>query len=99
MTLAERAFWRLLRDRRLAHLKFRRQVPLGPYVVDFACYALRLVIELDGGIHNLTEARDAQRDPRLSDLGWTVARFRNDAALTNPNLIIDAIRRYRPHLS
>src|SRR5262249_56400047 len=51
MTDAERKLWFALRDRRLATYKFRRQVPLGPFIVDFVCYQARLVIEVDGGQH------------------------------------------------
>ncbi|MBI3504878.1 MAG: DUF559 domain-containing protein [Proteobacteria bacterium] len=50
-TLAERRLWQMLRDRRLAGFKFRRQVPAGPYVLDFLCKDVRLVIEADGGQH------------------------------------------------
>src|SRR6266571_5168766 len=51
MTDAERKLWFALRDRRLKEAKFRRQVPIGPYIVDFVCYPARLVIEVDGGQH------------------------------------------------
>jgi very-short-patch-repair endonuclease len=59
-TPAERIFWKLLRDRRLKSLKFRRQFPIGPFVADFCCHAIRLVIELDGDVH--AEAQPAARD-------------------------------------
>ena len=49
-TLPEAVFWKLLRDRRLDGLKFRRQLPLGPYIADFACPSIRLILELDGGV-------------------------------------------------
>ncbi|WP_040577243.1 DUF559 domain-containing protein [Methylopila sp. M107] len=81
-TDAERALWRLLRDRRLEGVEFRRQVPIGPYVADFACASARLVIELDGGQHAESQA-DARRDEALRRLGWRVARFWNDEALRN----------------
>ena len=67
-TDAERAMWRLLRDRRLSGLKFRRQVPVGPHIVDFACVSARLVVELDGGQHAESKS-DAARDAVLGDLG------------------------------
>lgn len=93
-TDAESALWLLLKDRRLHGVKFRRQVPIGRYVADFACHALKLVIEADGGIHRLTEARDADRDAWLAEAGYTVLRFDNSAILHNPNLVFDAVRQY-----
>src|SRR5713101_7206306 len=61
MTDAERKVWYALRDRRFAKVKFRRQVPIGPYIADFLCYEARLVIEVDGGQH-VESASDARRD-------------------------------------
>ena len=58
-TDAERRMWLLLRDRRLDGFKFRRQTPIGPYVVDFLCPAKNIVIELDGGQHTIRVARDS----------------------------------------
>jgi very-short-patch-repair endonuclease len=77
-TLTEAHFWKLLRDRRLEGLKFRRQMPLGPYIADFACPAIRLILELDGGVHHLRAASDAVRDAWLTANGWTVLRFANE---------------------
>ena len=71
----ERLLWKLLRDRRLEGLKFRRQVPLGPYVLDFVCMRHRLVIEADGPFHD--PERDALRDAWLAAKGFRVLRFRN----------------------
>ncbi|SJM61181.1 DNA methylase, putative [Brevundimonas diminuta 3F5N] len=93
-TEAEAALWGLLKERRLHGFKFRRQVPIGPYVADFACHALKLVVEVDGGIHRLTEARDADRDAWLAEAGYTVLRFDNSAILHNPNFVFDAVRRH-----
>ena len=92
-TLPEAIFWRMLRDRRLEGLKFRRQLPLGPYIADFACPAIRLILELDGGVHVLRAERDATRDAWLTAKGWTVMRFANEAVLTNPGLLFEAVRR------
>ena len=91
-TMSERAMWRLLRDRQLEGLRFRRQVPLGPYIADFCCHALKLVIELDGGIHRLREERDAARDAWLGEQGFEVLRFSNEAAARNPNVVLDSVR-------
>jgi very-short-patch-repair endonuclease len=66
-TRAERAVWRLLRDRRLTGLKFRRQHAHGKYTVDFFCYELRLAIELDGSVHSQPSQmrKDAAKDKDL----------------------------------
>lgn len=79
-TDAERKLWSLLRGRRLGQAKFRRQHPIGPYVVDFACLAQRLVIEVDGLSHIQPEqaAFDAQRTAFLQNAGWRVLRIPND---------------------
>ncbi|MGH7027621.1 endonuclease domain-containing protein [Brevundimonas sp.] len=93
-TTTESALWTLLRDRRLHGIKFRRQVPIGPYVADFTCHGLKLIIEADGGIHHLHEERDANRDAWLAEAGYTVLRFDNSVILRNPNLVFDAIREH-----
>ena len=72
----ERILWNLLRDRRLEGLKFRRQVPLGPYVLDFVCLRHRLVVEADGPFHD--PDRDASRDDWLAAKGFLVLRFPNN---------------------
>ena len=66
MTEAERKLWSLLRNRKLAHLKFRRQVPVGPYVADFVCLEARLIVEAEGGQH-ANSPRDTKRK-RGSDI-------------------------------
>ncbi|MDI6623940.1 MAG: endonuclease domain-containing protein [Brevundimonas sp.] len=92
-TMAEDAVWRLLRGRRLGELKFRRQMPIGPYVADFCCPALKLIIELDGGVHVLRIDSDAARDAWLiAKAGFTVLRFDNEAVLNNPAVVLEAIR-------
>lgn len=81
MTDCERVLWFALRDRRLLGLKFRRQVPLGPYIADFYCAELRLVIEADGADHD--PARDAKRDAHLAALGYRTLRVTNHDIRTN----------------
>ncbi|MCA3699606.1 MAG: DUF559 domain-containing protein [Brevundimonas sp.] len=93
-TLPEAIFWKYLRDRRREGLKFRRQLPLGPYTADFACPSIRLIVELDGGIHDLRVEADAKRDAWLTANGWTVPRFRNQAVLMNPGLLFEAVREH-----
>ncbi len=83
MTEAELKLWNELRAHRLMGLSFRRQMPVAGYIVDFACPAHRLIIEVDGSRHG-DEARSAQdqaRTERLRKLGWTVIRFWNDDVL------------------
>jgi len=75
-TEAERRMWLLLRDRRFDGVKFRRQVPIGPYIADFVCFEARLIVELDGSQH-AESARDAIRDKWLQDDGYRILRFWN----------------------
>jgi very-short-patch-repair endonuclease len=79
MTEPERLLWMLLRDRRFSGWKIRRQVPLGDYVVDFACFEAKLVIELDGEHHRDPEqaAFDAARTRALEAAGFRVLRLWN----------------------
>ena len=74
-TFNERVLWNLLRNRRLDDLKFRRQVPIGPYIVDFVCFSERLIVEADGPLHD-PEA-DGVRDAWLRRQGFAVLRFPN----------------------
>jgi very-short-patch-repair endonuclease len=77
MTSCERVLWDHLRDRRLAGLKFRRQHPIGPFIVDFYCAAARLVIEIDGAIHAYQQEKDALREKWLLERRFRVLRFTN----------------------
>jgi very-short-patch-repair endonuclease len=88
-SLTERMLWKLLRDRRLDGLKFRRQVPIGPYILDFVCLARRLAIEADGPFHDPT--RDTRRDQWLATQGFRVLRFENQAILSSRDDVIAAI--------
>ena len=81
MTDAERALWHVLRDRQLG-VRFRRQAPIGTYIVDFACLERKLVIEVDGGQH-AESAADIERDTWLRERGFRVLRFWNHEVLTN----------------
>ncbi|WP_333592551.1 endonuclease domain-containing protein [Brevundimonas sp.] len=94
--LAEDRVWSLLRAGRIDGCKFRRQHPIGPYCADFACDHLKLVIEIDGGVHTREDVAlsDIERQQALEALGWTMLRFTNDQALSQPELITDAIRRH-----
>ncbi len=89
-TDAERRLWRLLRDRRLNGLKFRRQVPVGPYIVDFLSVGARLIVEADGSGHN-ESPHDEVRDASLARVGWKVLRFWNYDVLQNRESVLDTI--------
>ncbi|RXG26345.1 uroporphyrinogen-III synthase [Leeuwenhoekiella polynyae] len=96
LTEAEKELWGLLRGRRIDGLKFRRQHPLKNYIVDFFCYELELVVELDGGYHNFPEQKekDELRDLHLKALGYKVLRFSNDTVFKNPKEVIESIYEY-----
>lgn len=81
-TEAEKKLWLILRDRRLAGWKFRRQVPLGPYVVDFYCAKAKLIVEADGGQH-ADNARDDTRTAWLEKNDYRVKRYWNNEILAN----------------
>ena len=90
-TDAERRLWRVIRDRQIAGAKFRRQMPIGPYIVDFACPISRLAVELDGGQHAEANSRDAVRTPYLGTQGYRVLRFWNNDVLENIEGVFDTI--------
>ena len=85
MTEAEKKLWRALRDNRFEGVHFRRQMPLGPCIVDFVANSHRLVIEVDGGQHGTDAglARDRVRDVWLDARGYRVLRFWNGEVLAN----------------
>lgn len=90
MTDAERLLWKHLRAHRLNGHKFRRQHPVGPYIVDFVHYGAMLVIEADGGQHN-DSARDFERDTWLQAQGFRVLRFWNNEILHETEAVLTAI--------
>ncbi|MBS0385725.1 MAG: endonuclease domain-containing protein [Proteobacteria bacterium] len=92
-TNAETRMWSLLRDRRLNY-KFRRQHPIGPYVVDFACSSIHLIIEVDGPSHSDPEQRafDAMRSEYLRLAGWTILRVPNEHVYLSLGEVEAAIR-------
>jgi very-short-patch-repair endonuclease len=95
-TDAEIKLWRLLRSRRLASMKFRCQVPIGPWIVDFISFEHRLIVEADGSQHAESED-DKRRDYDLSERGFRVLRFwNNDVLLRSQSvmeMIVDAVGR------
>ncbi len=83
--------WLLLRARRLDGIKFRRQVPIGPFIADFAALERKLVVELDGGQH-LERESDRTRDAYLADNGYCVVRFWNHEILDDVDSVLARIR-------
>jgi very-short-patch-repair endonuclease len=94
-TDAERIIWSALRAHRMNGVSFRRQAPIGPYVVDFVCHAAKLVIEIDGGQHFDTkhERRDARRDAYLAAKGFRVLRFNNYDVMSNRQGVLATVAR------
>jgi very-short-patch-repair endonuclease len=92
-TDAETSLWRLLRDRRLAGKKFRRQHPIPPYVVDFYCHEQKLVIEVDGGQHSEARRYDEARTYFLEKQGLRVIRFWNNEVLKETEVVLEKIWR------
>ncbi|MBI5261570.1 MAG: endonuclease domain-containing protein [Bradyrhizobium sp.] len=89
----ERRLWRALKELPLEGTHFRRQAPIGPYVVDFFCPAKRLVIELDGGHHNDDDIakRDYERQARLEKEGYRVVRFWNSELTADMTAVLERI--------
>ena len=91
MTDTERFVWRRLRSRRFAEYKFRRQMAIGPYIVDFVCLEKRLILELDGGQHAQQVEYDAKRTRWLESQGSEVLRFWDHEALQEWDGVEEAI--------
>ncbi|MBP5526990.1 MAG: endonuclease domain-containing protein [Bacteroidales bacterium] len=92
MTEAERVLWNALRDK-LSGIRFRRQHPIGDYIVDFICLPKRLVIEVDGGYHSEPRQQDDDevRTANLNNWGYRVIRFSNEEVLFDLNKVIEKI--------
>ena len=90
-TDAERLLWFRLRDRRLEGLKFKRQVPIERFVVDFFCADAKLIVELDGGHHTQNSERDADRTRVLEAMGYLVLRFWNHDVIRNMDGVLEDI--------
>ena len=101
-TPAEEKLWEILRDRKVLGLKFRRQHPVGPYVADFYCHELKLILEIDGSVHNEAQqmAHDQNRDANLTTLGYTILRFTNDEVFLDVRDVLNRIAARAPkHLT
>ncbi len=93
MTSAEEILWERIRAGKLNKIKFRRQHLAGKYILDFYCYQYKLVIELDGEVHDCKDQieRDLGRTEDLMDLGLNVLRFKNDEVLENSDHVLSLI--------
>ena len=92
-TEAELRLWRALRNRQVAGTKFRRQHPLGAYIVDFVCLEQKLVIEVDGGHHLQQMELDEKRTTFLESKGFHVLRFWNHDVLQRTEVVLEVIYR------
>ncbi len=88
-TLAEKAFWKLVRNRRLGGFRFLRQVPIDRYFADFVCEAGKLIVELDGAAHEGREDYDERRTQTLELFGYMVLRLPNERVLVDPGGVAD----------
>jgi very-short-patch-repair endonuclease len=97
MTPAEKLLWQRLRNRQLAGLKFRRQHPLDRFIVDFYCAAARLIVEIDGPIHDFQPERDSARTAELEQKGYRLIRFQNEQVLNDLETVLTAIQAAASH--
>lgn len=99
LTDTEKVLWYYIKSRQVQNLKFRRQAPIGPYIVDFVCYSIKLIIELDGSQHRDKEnmVRDQKRDDWLRKQGFKILRFWDNEILENINGVMEEILTYCPN--
>jgi very-short-patch-repair endonuclease len=90
-TEAEKVLWSRLRGRRVDGIKFKRQVPIANYIVDFAALDLKFIIEVDGGQHDERAALDTERTRILQEWGYHVVRYWNNDVLGNVEGVLEAI--------
>ena len=101
-TDAEQLLWRRLRNRQLAGFKFRRQVAIEPYIVDFVCFDARLIVEADGGQHLEQGNYDSKRTTELRAMGYELVRFWNYEILEDIDVVLEEILKHlniSPHPS
>ena len=91
LTYAERCLWQKLKRRQVKGVKFRRQQPIGHFIVDFVCFECRLIVEVDGGQHAEQLHHDEQRTRSLEAQGYRVLRFWNDDVLANTEAVAKAV--------
>jgi len=91
MTEAEQRTWRMLRMRQISGYRFRRQAPIGRYIADFVCHEARLIVEIDGGQHDVASQGEIERSRFLEDQGYRMLRFWNNEVLENPEGVLMTI--------
>ena len=91
LTDAERRLWQQLKRRQIGTVKFRRQQPIGPFIVDFVCFERRVIVEVDGGQHAEQAPYDEHRTGWLEAQGYCVLRFWNNDVLANTEAVAQAI--------
>jgi very-short-patch-repair endonuclease len=91
-TPTESLLWRFLRGGKIEGVRFRRQQPIGPFVVDFYCPELKLIVEVDGGIHESQRERDTERQELLEACGYEVLRFPASAIETDLRAVLISLR-------
>jgi very-short-patch-repair endonuclease len=91
-TDTEQTLWEVVRRRQIHGLQFRQQHPIGPYVVDFVCFSARLVVEIDGAVHEEQQEYDAERDDYLRQMGYTVLRCSVDRVLKDMDGVLSEIK-------
>ncbi|MBV8635359.1 MAG: endonuclease domain-containing protein, partial [Burkholderiaceae bacterium] len=99
LTEAENRLWYHIRAHRFLGLKFRRQKPIGNYIVDFVCHECQLILELDGGQHQEMIEEDKRRDEWLQAQGYTVLRFWDNDVLNQTEAVLEKIRSVTRSLS
>jgi len=95
-TYPEKVLWEALRNKRLDGLKFRRQHPINRFIVDFYCHEYKLVVEIDGSIHDDKDVKekDIYRENELKNYGLKIVRFTNQEVTKNINQVLNAIRTF-----
>ena len=94
MTESESILWEYLRNKRFYGLKFKRQHPIGRYIADFFCHSLKLVIELDGSIHDNRKEYDKNRDDYLSACGYNILRISNEEITDSAETALEKIKAF-----
>ena len=90
-TEAEKIVWQKIRAGQLNGFKFKRQQPIGPYIVDYVCFEKNLIIEIDGGQHAVEKDKDIKRDTWLQSEGFVVTRFWNNEIFENLEGVLETI--------
>ncbi len=91
MTAAEMVLWKAIKDRQLCGLRFRAQHPVSQFVLDFFCPICKLVVELDGGVHDCQSEQDEARSAHLRSYGYHVIRFRNEEVMSSLPEVLEGI--------